>query len=109
MTIEQTLSEFLCSESLTKMDISADGYCLLRAVETVLRVDELKNISMDEIKHLIRVEIADNLEEYKAFYPDDVALRKTFNEQLNSYLDRGNYNSEIGDFMIGAMCNALHI
>jgi len=93
VSIEQTtMSELISNMNLSKVDTPADGYCLLRAIEIILQQDELRNISLAEIKQLIREEIELFPDSYQLFYTVDISPGKCFNDELNLYLDHGVYN-----------------
>jgi len=95
------------------MEIPRDGYCLLRAVQLVLKQDEEVDISIEEIRQRLKSELSLYSETYDSFHScvssSQSLVKYTPSGELVKYLDRGIYNSDIGDICIGVLCNALSV
>lgn len=102
VTVKQRIAEL----KSRVIDIDSDGYCLLRALQTVLSVNENIQLSNDDIAELLMSELMENASDYEQFITTPMA---SFRSEMERFILHGIYNRDGVDLVIPAICNALDI
>ena len=100
------LDQILEDRGLRVIAVPTDGLCLLHAVKAVLNNDEQFHITTAGIAKIVQAEVRDNIPHYEPFFL--MPVRDVLSD-LDAYLERGKYNSDLGDIAIAAICNAISV
>lgn len=96
-TLKVTVDELLRQNHLTICQMPKDGLCLIHACAEAL------NVSKEHIVERLNSELAQYRSAYEKFVVADYDVTK----ELERYLKKGIYNSDIGDVCVSALANAI--
>jgi hypothetical protein len=96
-TLKMTVDELLRQNHLAICQMPKDGLCLILACAEAL------NVSKEHIVERLNSELAQHRSAYEKFLVADYDVTK----ELNRYLKKGIYNSDIGDVCVSALANAI--
>lgn len=101
----KSLANFLKVKQLTLSTVTSDGFCLFRAVEVGLKQQNVPGICLKDIISKVRSEFADNL----AYYSPFCLVNRNAANDLQMYLDYGQFDQGIADVSVAALCNSLSV
>lgn len=100
-----SLGEYLENKGLEMVEVRGDGHCLLYAFATSLHAEGILETDIDQICEGLKTEVRENGDFYGKFLESSTDIM----HDIDDYINNRQYNTDMGDLLLSALCNAFKV
>ena len=97
--------EVLNEKEFKRMYIKGDGYCIINSISKALQQTHAIEMKKEDILDKLKQVFQDNIQDYVGFIHEKMMPI----EELDEYINKGRYNSNMGDLIISIIHRMLGI